>query len=425
MREVSGVHEQKLSETQTAVPGSKTAGFSDRTTPLALPNRNIGGLVIGGDYQGLGIIRSLGRHGIPSVVIDDEHSIGSYSRYTKHAAHFRSLREPGATVESVLSIGKRFGLQGWILFPTRDETVAAFSNAREELGQFFRVPTPNWDSVKYAWDKRNMHQLLKELQIPAPKSFNPRTVEELDHIDFDPPYVLKPAIKEKFFYKTRAKAWRANSREELRRLFRLAIDHSGPGEMLIQELIPGDGRHQFSYCAFFKEGRAIASMVAQRRRQHPLEFGRASTYVVTCENPLLENYSQRFLKAINYYGLVEAEFKFDPRDEQFKLHDVNLRTWGYHSIGPSAGVDFPYLLFRDQIGDTVDECRARNGVKWVRTVTDVPASFLGICGGSLKFSEYLRSLQGPITEAVFDLRDPLPGIVEIGLLPYLMYKRGF
>lgn len=391
----------------------------------AVTKKDVGALVIGGDYQGLGIIRSLGRHGIPSAVIDDEHSIGSYSRYTRHALHCKSLREPDVVVQSVLSFGKRFGLEGWVLFPTRDETVAAFSKARKELATYFRVPTPDWDSVKYAWDKRNMHDLLRDLKIPTPKGFNPQTVAELEQVDFDPPYVLKPAIKEHFFYKTRAKAWRADSREELRHLFRLAIDHSGPGAMLVQELIPGDGQQQFSYCAFFKEGKAIASMVAQRRRQHPLEFGRASTYVVTSENPLLDSYSERFLKAINYYGLVEAEFKFDTRDEQFKLHDINLRTWGYHSIGPLAGVDFPYLLFRDQLGQTVDECRGSAGVRWIRAVTDIPASFLGICDGSLKVSEYFRSLSGPITEAVFDLRDPLPSIAEIGLLPYLMYKRGF
>ena len=43
--------------------------------------------------------------------------------------------------------------------------------------------------------------------------------------------------------------------------------------MLIQELIPGDGRQQFSYCAFFKNGEAIASMVAQRRRHPQLAVG--------------------------------------------------------------------------------------------------------------------------------------------------------
>lgn len=385
----------------------------------------IGGLVIGGDYQGLGIVRSLGRRGIPCVLIDDEYCVGSISRYTAHSVHFKRLREPEALLEAVHSVGKRYGLEGWVLYPTRDETVAAFSQARAELGSFFRVPTPDWDTVKYAWDKRNMHQLLKDLNIPGPRTCHPESLEQLEEIDFAPPYVLKPAIKEHFFYKTKAKAWRADDKEELRRLYKLASSHSGPGNMLVQELIPGDGRQQFSYCAFFKEGRALASMVAQRRRQHPPEFGRASTYVITCENSMVESYGEQFLKAINHYGLAEVEFKFDDRQQQYKLHDVNLRTWGYHSIGPLAGVDFPYLLYLDQLGESVSACRANPGVRWVRTLTDIPASFLDIIGGRLTLSDYGASLASPITEAVFDFRDPFPGIFEIGLLPYLMYRRGF
>jgi len=51
----------------------------------------IGVVVIGGDYQGLGIVRSLGRHGIPVRVIDDERSIACYSRYTTVAQRVPSL----------------------------------------------------------------------------------------------------------------------------------------------------------------------------------------------------------------------------------------------------------------------------------------------------------------------------------------------
>jgi len=43
---------------------------------------------------------------------------------------------------------------------------------------------------------------------------------------------------------------------------------------------------------------------------------RASTIVETLELPLLETLSKRFLGEINYYGLVELEYKLDPRDDQ-------------------------------------------------------------------------------------------------------------
>jgi predicted ATP-grasp superfamily ATP-dependent carboligase len=165
-------------------------------------------------------------------------------------------------------------------------------------------------------------------------------------------------------------------------------------------------------------------MTVRRRRQHPSDFGRASTYVETVSLSELAEPSIRFLRAIDYYGLVELEYKRDPRDGCYKLLDVNARTWGYHTLGQSAGVDFPYLLFCDQVGAPIEEAHARPGVRWVRLATDLPNAVRDIRARTLRLSDYLRSLRGVDTEAVFSLHDPLPCCYEIALIPYLAIKRG-
>jgi len=383
-----------------------------------------GAVVCGGDYQGLGIVRSLGRRGIPVCVIDDERSIARFSRYTTHSVRVDDLLEEEATIENVLAAGRRHGLDGWVLYPTREETVAAFSIHRQRLQAQFRVPTPDWETVRWAWDKRNTYRLAKELGIPTPRTWYPTDLAGLDEIDRFP-VAVKPAIKERFIYATRAKAWRADTRAELVERFERAAAIVDPGEVLVQELIPGDGGQQFAYCAFYKEGRALGSMVARRWRQHPPEFGRASTFVETSELPLLETLSELFLRRIGYYGLVELEYKLDPRDGLYKLLDVNPRTWGYHTLGPRAGVDFPYLLFADQLGIPLEPCRAAAGVRWIRLATDLPVGVLEIVGGRLDWRSYLRSLRTAHTEAVFSRDDPLPALAELALLPYLAVSRGF
>jgi len=312
-----------------------------------------------------------------------------------------------------------------VLYPTRDETVAAFARYRTLLAEFFCVPTPGWDTMQWVWDKRNTYQLANELGIPTPRTWYPSDERDLEQIDADPPFAVKPAIKEHFFYATKAKAWRANNRAELKKLFQRAAAQVEPGEVMIQDLIPGDGLQQFAYCAFFKAGRAIGSMVVRRRRQHPPEFGRASTFVETIDLTLLEDLSTRFLRAIDYYGLVELEYKLDPRDGQYKLLDVNGRTWGYHTLGPGAGVDFPYMLFADQTGESVKPCRGRSGVRWIRLTTDLPTGILEILKGRENWYTYFRSLSECDVEAVFSWKDPLPGIAELALLPYLWVRRGF
>ncbi len=406
------------------IPGGPNR--SEGAGAVAEPSQKpIGAVVVGGDYQGLGIVRSLGRRKVPICVIDDERSIARFSRYATHSVAVASLRYERQTVDTVLEIGHRLNLRDWVLYPTRDETVAAFARYRPMLTEWFRVPTGAWNTIQWVWDKRNTYRLANELGIPTPQTWHPRNLGELEQVRSDPPFALKPAIKEHFIYATKAKGWRANNWTQLRELFQRAAAQVGPGEVMIQELIPGDGRQQFAYCAFFKEGRAVGSMVVRRNRQHPPEFGRASTFVETIDLPLLEQLSERFLRAIDYYGLVELEYKLDPRDGQYKLLDVNGRTWGYHTLGPRAGVDFPYMLFADQVGEQVEPCRARAGVTWIRLVTDLPTAILQILNGQLDWHAYLQSLKNFQVEAVFSRVDPLPGLAEIALLPYLSLKRGF
>src|SRR5262249_41815720 len=112
-----------------------------------------GALVIGGDYQGLGIARSLGRRGVPVCILDDESSIARFSRYSAHAVKVPDLRNERNAVDAVLEVGRRLDLKGWVLYATRDETVAAFSRYRPLLAQWFRVPTPEWSTVQWGWDK--------------------------------------------------------------------------------------------------------------------------------------------------------------------------------------------------------------------------------------------------------------------------------
>lgn len=382
-----------------------------------------GALVIGGDHPGLGVVRSLGQRGIPVYVVDDQLSVSRFSHYTSRFVRVKDLRDERKTVDAVLEVGKRFGLRNWILFPTRDETVAAFSRHRAELAEFFRVPTQGWETVKWAWNKKYTYELAEQLHIPCPQTFNPRSEDELEALRLKLPLAVKPAVKENFFYATGAKAWRAETMDELRRIYRKAALHIPAQEILVQQIIPGNGTHQVSYCAFFNNGRAHSSLVARRARQHPREFGRAATYVESIELPLIEELSERFLKAIDYYGLVEVEFKQDPRDGEYKLLDVNARTWGFHRLGCSAGVDFSYLLYADQIGKQMPGCRGKAGVGWLRLVTDVPTAVSDIVHRQISLGTYLASLRKTRVESVFCPKDPLPSVAEFLLLPYLVLKK--
>ena len=57
--------------------------------------------------------------------------------------------------------------------------------------------------------------------------------------------------------------------------------------------------------------------------------------------------------------------------------------------------------------------------------TDLPAAVVALLAGDTDLKSYLRSLKNCNVEAVFTHDDPLPGLAEIALVPYLALKRGF
>lgn len=382
-----------------------------------------GALVVGGDHPGLAIARSLGRRGIPVYIVDDQCCISSFSRYATKVIRVESILDERKTVDAVLDVGRRYNLRNWILFPTRDENVAAFSRYRSELAEFFQVTTGDWGSIQWAWDKKKTYELAEKLGIPCPKTFNPRAAEDLPALYSRLPLAIKPAVKENFFYATGAKAWRANTPEELCSLYKKAISQIKPEEILIQEIVPGDGNEQYSYCAFARNGLPFSVLTARRARQHPREFGRAATYVETIDVPEIEHLSERFLKAIEYHGIVEIEFKRDPRSGEYKLLDVNARPWGFHAIGPAAGIDFPYLAYADLMNLPVEPVRARAGVGWLRLVSDIPTALSDFLHGTLSLGTYFRSLLATRTESVFSWSDPAPLFAELIMLPYFVAKK--
>jgi D-aspartate ligase len=418
-----GPERRRMRGRRMLAPGVSIVKGARHRVPLNAPR---GAVILGGDYLGLGIARSLGRQGIPVYVVDDEHTITRFSRFTTCAVHASDLHDEKKTRDMLLDLGRELGLHGWVLFPTRDEIVSAVAKYRSELLEIYRVPLPDWQTVEHACDKRSTYALAHRLGIPAPRTWYPGSVSDIHRIDADPPFAVKPAIKEHFFYATKAKAWRADTRAELEQLYRQACQIAPANEIMIQELIPGDGGSQYAFCAFFKDGRSIGSMVARRRRQHPADFGRATTFAQTLELPTLVERSERLLRAIDYYGLVELEYKHDARDGEYKLLDFNARAWGYHSLGAGAGVDFPLLLFDDQDGRPVEPRRARPDVSWVRLTTDLPTVVAQMLGRRLRPDEVLRTFVGGVdVEAVFSRDDPIPGIAEAALLPYTIIKRGY
>jgi len=384
-----------------------------------------GALVIGGNLNGLSIARSLGRRGVPVWVVTPPNiKLASYSRYTR-----RTLPWPNGDGEGqatyLLEVAERYQLNRWVLLPTSDESAALLSKFHALLSRRFRVSTPVWDVLRWAYDKRLTYKLAAEQQVDYPHTIYPACEADLARASCALPGILKPATHATTNRFTADKAWPVDSREELLVRYRQARELIPPDLILVQERIPGGGESQFSYAALCCDGQPIASLTARRTRQYPIDFGYSSSFVETLDVPEIVAPSRRLLAAIRYTGLVEVEYKFDARNGRYKLLDINPRLWTWATLGARAGIDFPYLLWQMLLGLPVQEKVGRTDVRWVRMITDVPAAIHEMVRGRLTPGAYVRSLRSPLEFSVMALDDPLPGLVEVPLFAYKHFYNGY
>jgi D-aspartate ligase len=382
-----------------------------------------GALVMGADYRGLGVVRSLGRRGIPVWVLKrGGHSLATTSRYVDRNVPWPTGDE-GKQIDYLSSLSATNQLEEWVLFPTDDYAVALISRHHKELSDQYLLTVPPWEELRWACDKRLLHHLAQKLAIHQPWAACPCSREELAALDCPFPVLLKPAVRLQRNSLAVPKAWRADDRVSLLARYEEACALVAAENLMVQELVPGGGEAQFSYAALCKNGCCVASVVARRIRQFPMDFGQFSTYVETIDEPHVIEPAVRLLKAIRFTGLAEVEFKKDPRNGEYKVLDINPRVWGWHTLATRAGVDFPFLLWLLVRNEPTPEVHGRAGERWVHMSADLPMAIHEILHGRLSIRAYLRSLQGKLESAIFAWDDPVPGLFDLPLFAYASSKR--
>ena len=196
------------------------------------------------------------------VLTDGDDVLAAKSRYTA-----RHVVLEGDTDDErcafLLALADRHRLEGWVVFPTADETAALIGRAHDELRARFVLTSPPWDMLRWAYDKRLTYSLAESLGMQYPRTWAPASAEDAASLELGFPVIVKPAIKEEFNALTAAKAWRADNREQLRQRFAEAATLLDPELLMIQEVIPRGGE-QLSYAALCDRGHPIVGVAGAR-----------------------------------------------------------------------------------------------------------------------------------------------------------------
>ncbi len=317
-------------------------------------------------------------------------------------------------------------LHGWSIFCVNDETIEFLAKNRAALSRSYLPAVPPWEITRNFYEKDKAYALAASCNLAIPRQYDADSLERLLSQDLEFPVVLKPAFKKNYYEKTRNKAIRIDDREQLAVEYKAMNRLIPAAQIVVQELIPGGTRNLFSYAALFDGHEMVAGLSAARLRQHPMDFGHATTYAEMRDIPQLKELATRFLRALGYRGVAEVEFMWDERSQTYKFIEMNGRFWGWHVLTQAAGLNFPADLFRILNGKKAKWTTTAEEARWMRAITDVPTVMREVCKGKLSLKDdYWPTLQARKAFAVWSWSDPLPAVAELMLAPYLFLKKGF
>ncbi len=379
-------------------------------------------------YTGLGIARSLGERGIPVIGITAGRAVyGSFSRYVRTIHCADSREEPERLLTQLVALGRELQ-QRAVLFPTRDHDLVFLDRFREELDPHFVLVLPPSDALRRCLNKWETYLVATQAGVPTPKCWLVNDAEQLRTAAAQVAYpcVLKPLA---------AHHWRTANNWQLvggRKAISIASSEQLAAEYaviaaadrraLIQEQVPGeDDCLIIAACYVDRQGAFRAGFNAQKLVQTPPGFG-TGCIVQSANRPELFEPTIRLLRQLNFTGVAEVEYKWDARDAEYKLIEVNPRPWDQHRLGAACGVDLMYLAYCDCAGLPAPVLpTAFTPCKWIAEDTFLLTA-LGLLwrreGG---IRELFRQALGKKLYAIWSIRDPLPFVVYAArLVPDLM-----
>jgi predicted ATP-grasp superfamily ATP-dependent carboligase len=373
-------------------------------------------LVLSDHTVALGVIRSLGKMGVPIILFCyRDGDMAQYSRYVKEIVWVpHPEKYESQFIDIIMQQKERFG--GSFLVPCSDETLVAVSRHKERLTEHFVVACPDQEVVSRYIDKKHTYLLAESAGVPVPKTFVPASLEDVERyaagIEF--PYLVKPSQSHLFYKRFKRKMIPVKNRDEMISVYQMAAENHL--EVMLQEIIPGEDDAVVNYNAYTSEGQAKTEFTSRHIRNAPHQWGSPRVALSEWIPEVIEP-GRKALQSIGFSGYACTEFKRDARDGIYKLMEINGRHNLSGLLAVRCGINFPWLHYRHLMeGESPQATPFKKGVYWVDISRDICYSLMSFRQEKYPLSAYLRPYFKPHVFPIWDVKDIKPFVLRLCLL---------
>lgn len=337
-------------------------------------------LVKVGDYPthhgGLGVIRSLGRLGVPVYAItDSRYEAAATSRYLTGTLSWRTRdpEGPDALVDDLLHIGHQLRRPS-VAIATDDEAAVLLARHANVLTNRFILPRVAPTLPGQLGSKHGLFESCTTHGIPTPHSVFPESFEELTASAGEIGYpVIVKSVDPWIRLRTPAVDSTTLVRDERELTERFGSVPTLP-PLLLQEYVPHEQAEDwFVHLYADADSTCVVALTGRKLRSWPVNAG-WTTYAQAAANPALVELTASLCKKVGYQGIADLDWRYDLRDGNFKLVDFNPRVGAQFRIGETvAGIDVVRALHLDLTGRPVPSGEQVYERRWVVENLDLMA----------------------------------------------------
>jgi D-aspartate ligase len=376
-------------------------------------------------HGSVGVVRSLGRLGVPVFgVVEDRFTPLARSRYLTGAFVWDTHRlGVGQLMDGMTAIAEHLGRPA-VLVPTDDFAAIFISEQARALARWFLFPRPPETLPRIVADKKQLYFLCERLCVPAPRSVFPGSLSDVQEFIAQAtfPVVVKIARSWQLPVQMAATSI-VRTAEHLIALYQQVIDQPN-SDLVFQEYIPPQHAEDWFFHGYFNaQSECLVSFTGRKLRSYP-PFAGPTTLGQSEGNDALQRQAEALLRDISYSGIVDLDYRFDRRDNQYKLVDFNPRVGAqFRLFQEESGTDVVRALYFDLTLSRIPRSRPVARRTFIAEPYDFVAAISYFWAGELTFREWWRSFRGEKEFAWFSRDDLVPlFIMVVRLLPRALMK---
>lgn len=242
-----------------------------------------------------------------------------------------------------------------ILMGCGDSYVQLIADYKNDFPENILTPTINSDLMRNLTHKEKFYQRCEELDIPYPRTFVHR--KELAgnfELLFDAPFIVKPSNGITYWenpFPSQKKVYKCETREELNSVLALIYAAGYDDSLIIQDFIPGDDTYMRVLTNYSDRNGKVKMMSLGHvllEEHTPHGIGNHAV-IITEREPYVERKFKKLLEDIGYIGFSNFDIKYDQRDGEYKVFEINTRQGRSNYYVTSAGENIAKLVVDDMV----------------------------------------------------------------------------